>query len=911
MQNSPEIEETRSISAIWLLPFIALCIGSWIAYTSYRDAGVEITISFDDASGIVPSKTQVIVKGIPVGKVKKITPDIKEKKVRVTVEMDRVMVDYLVEDTLFWVVRPELSASSIRGLDTILSGSYIGVQAGNSKVAARTFTGLTSPPPVSPGAPGLHIQLQAEKLGSIQTGTGIYYRNIEIGTVQDFRLEKNKSILIDLYIRQEYAELVRDGSRFCNASGVQITGKLPNLKIQVESLASLLRGGILLHTPAQLQDTPPAKNGHVFPLYPDYESANYGIPMTLTLSSGEDIVEGATKVMYRGLEAGFVKEIKIEPDKLHTVTAHILLDPRAELILRENTSFWLVKPEISPSGISNLRLMLSGAYITFRPGDGGFKDHFAILPEPPSLRPLRPGKIFVLNSKGPSQVSSHSPVYYKNIQVGEVTSVDIDSSGNKLKTSIFIYRKYLPLVTTRSVFWVRSGVSVEAALDSGLSISTGPLASMIRGGIEFMSPDRSQKKKVLVPQENHTFQLYENLQEAKKNESLLIRKGIRFQLTADSSQSLSIGSPILHKKIPIGEVVDFRLSPEKDKVLIECFVKEEFKDIIRETTRFFNNSGVQLSGGINGISLRTGSLQSIIAGGIGCVNLDGQQGKPKPSTTPYQLYADLQDALHADEVTLTVRFHNIGDLREGSPVRYKGIRVGRIAHFSFAPGMKEIIGKVQVSSEVAQLFRQHTRIWIENAEINLSGVKNIETIVFGSYLNFLPGSGPPRRDFIAIDEPPRTEIANQDGFGIILESSHLGSLSINSPIYYRQVQVGKVTGWELAKTFQKVLIHASINMRYRPVIRENTRFWNVSGTKVEGGIFSGLTIATESFEAFMRGGIALATPNNEISGSPVAAGHHFTLYEKAEPEWTDWSPNIILLKERDGADAVYEKFDEK
>ena len=188
-------------------------------------------------------------------------------------------------------------------------------------------------------------------LGSIQTGTGVYYRNIEIGKVQSYRLVEDKNVLIDLFIEPEFAHLVRTGSRFCNASGIQISGKLPNVKIQVESLASLLRGGILLYTPEQLQDSPVAENGHVFSLYPDLESANYGIPMTLTLTSGEDIVEKSTKVMYRGLEAGFVKDIQINNDQEKTVTAHILLDPRAELILRENTRFWLVKPEISPTGI--------------------------------------------------------------------------------------------------------------------------------------------------------------------------------------------------------------------------------------------------------------------------------------------------------------------------------------------------------------------------------------------------------------------------------------------------------------------------------------------------------------------------------------------------------------------------------
>ena len=908
MQNKPEIHQSRSLSAIWLLPLIALCIGSWIAWTSYRDAGVEITITFDDASGIVASKTRVMAKGIPVGMVKKIIPDLGAKKVVAVVEIDRSVAKHLVDDTLFWVVRPELSASSVRGLDTILSGSYIGVQAGTSKTPRKDFTGLPSAPPVPSTAPGLHVKLRAEKLGSIQVGTGIYYRNIDIGSVQAYTLEEDDSILIDLFIEPDFRHLVREGSRFCNASGVQIGGKLPNLKIQVESLASLLKGGILLHTPEQLQKTPLAQNGYVFPLYPDYDSANYGIPMALTLSSGEDIVEGATKVMYRGLEAGFVKEIEFRKDARHTVTAHIMLDPRAEIILRENSSFWLVKPEISPAGIKNVRLMLSGPYITFQPGDGAFRDHFDILPDPPPQRPLRPGKALILSSDEPAQVSAKSPVYFKNVQVGEVVDVDLSDAGKRVQTSIFIYQKYISLLTTRSIFWIRSGVHVEADLAEGLSVSTGPLAGLVRGGIEFISPDLGQKTS-FPPQEDHEYTLYKSSDDAKEFEKLLKRQGIRFQLIADTGHSLSIGSPILHKKIRIGEVEDFKLTHTKDKVLIDCFVEQQFSDIIHQKTRFFSNSGVQLSGGINGVTLRTGSLQSIIAGGISCINLD--ESKTPPSPTPYPLYEDLQDALHADEIGIRVLFNSIGDLREGSPVRYKGIKVGRILHLRFAKDLKQIVGEIRVNREVGPLFRENTRIWIENAEIDFSGVKNIETIVFGSYLNFLPGSGEPQHTFTALETPPRTEIANSQGLGLILETAHLGSLSVNSPIYYRQVQIGKVTDWELSPSFQKVLIHISIERRYHHIIRKNSRFWNVSGTRIEGGIFSGLTIATESFEAFMKGGIAIATPDNEVSGPPVGPGHHFTLFEKAEPAWLDWNPNVVLLKERDGADGVFEEFGDK
>ena len=895
MTTAAVIKRNKGISAIWTLPLIALCICGWLVYSSYKDAGVEITITFEDASGIVPEKSRVMARGIPIGIVKKLYPDLDNNRVTVTVKIAKEAASHLVDDTVFWVVRPELSASSVQGLDTILSGSYIGIQIGTSKKTRTEFEGLSTAPPVSPDTPGLHLQIRAEALGSIQTGTGIYYRNIEIGKVQKYQLFGDNGVLIDIFIESKFIHLVRQGSRFCNASGIQISGKLPNLKIQVESLASLLRGGILLHTPEQLQNTSPVENGHIFTLYPDYESANYGIPMTLTLASSEDIVEGSTKIIYRGLEAGFVKNITINNDAQRTVTANILLDPRTELILRENTQFWLVKPEISPSGINNLRLLLSGAYITFQPGDGTFRNHFDILPDPPPQTPLRPGRTFLLTSKDPIDLAVKSPVYFKNIQVGEIVDIDISKSGETIRTTVFIYEKYLSFLSTKSVFWIHSGIKVRASLNDGVAISTGPLAKILHGGISFTTPDKLKKQKNYPPEEGFAFPLFNNFQDAVSTTPDLQSGGIHFAVISEDAQSLSVGSPILHKNIKIGEIEGFHLTPDQTAVLVECLVFDEYKKLITEKTRFFNTSGFEVSGGLTGINLQAGSLQSILAGGIGCIN--PPQGIAKVKDQPYPLYANLQEANHADEVELTVLLTSSNGLKEGSPVRYKGIEVGKISSMAFADNMQTINATLRVSKNVASLFRTDTRVWVEQAEINLSGVKNVETIVFGSYLSFSPGEGPPARIFTALPAPPYTEIANSDGIGIVLEAKHLGSLSIGSPVYYRQFQVGKVTGYELSPSFQKVHVFVNIATPYKAVVRNNTRFWNVSGYRIEGGVFSGLTVSTESLESFMRGGIALATPDKEKTETVAAAGQHFTLFDAPQKEWLDWSPDIVLLEQ--------------
>lgn len=898
MKHEPVVKENRGISVVWILPLVALCICSWLLYSGYKNAGEEITIYFGDASGIVPGKTQVMARGIPVGLVKDIIPDLANNRIKTIVNIEREVTDQLVEDTIFWVVRAELSASSIRGLDTILSGSYIGIQPGVSSLHEKEFKGRTSPPPVAADTPGLHIKLRAELLGSIQAGSGIFYRNIKIGMVQKHQLEGDSSILIDLFIEPAFAHLVREGSRFCNASGIQISGKLPNVKIQVESLASLIRGGILLYTPEELKSTAQAENGGVYTLYPDYEAADYGIPMILRLASGEGLVEGGTRVMYRGLEAGIVKDIQLaENEGKPEITAHILLDPRAEVILREGTRFWLEEADISVAGVQNLQLFLSGAYITFLPGGGDFLDQFELLHEPPAQPPLRPGTSFTLLSSEANRVKVGGPVYFKNIKVGEVIEIDLTRSATTIRTTIFIYEEYLHLLSKKSVFWVFSGLELQADLASGIDVSISPLEKVLGGGISFTTPDKLQKIKNYSPEDGFTFKFYQSYQEAVEMTPSMQRSGKKIQIVAQEPDSLSVGSPILYKNISIGEIESLQLSDDSESVLIHCLIEKQYAHLIDKRTRFYPMSGLKLSGSLKGIELQSGSLKSMFAGGIACLQEDGDSGLLKAGR--YPLYESREAALLGEALEISIAVSSGQKLKEDTPVRYMGIDIGRVRNLAFGKGLSEVAATIVINREKAGLFRQGTRVWVERPELSLNGFKNVETLLFGSYLNIMPGDGPLKRDFTVLDEAPLAEIAGRDGLGIVLYGAHLGSLTRGSPVYYRQVQVGQVTGYELSPTFQKVHIHIVIEERYRSLIRRNSRFWNVSGARFEGGLFSGLKVTTDSLTSILSGGVALATPDDGEKQAPAEPGDHFRLHDKAGKEWLDWSPDIVLLQLED------------
>lgn len=893
MEPIPVFKQKKPISPVWTLPIIALIICLWIIYTSYKNAGIPITIYFDDATGITTGKTQVISRGVPIGTVKKIVPDVDNRRVKASVTIDKSASAMLVEDTLFWIVRPEISAASVEGLDTLFSGSYIGIQPGTSTTDADEFTGIKKAPPIPKETPGLHIILRAEKLGSIQNGSSVYYRNVAIGSVTSHSLDQeNDKISIEAYIQEEYTYLVKEGSRFYDASGVTIKGKLTNLEVRFESLASLIQGGIVVHTPEQLSDTPPVTDGHVFSLYKNIDAARYGIKMTLQLASSKGITEGETQVIYRGLVAGVVEKIQFSNDERRSVTAHIMLDPRAEKILRETTKFWMVQPELSPEGIENLDLLLAGSFITFDPGTGPFRDHFVILPEPPPQRPLRAGTEFMLVAQEAYALQRGAPVLFKSKKVGEILDIEIDEASDRFVIPVYIYSPYEKLVRNDSVFWRDGGISLEASLQ-GIELQANSLAAVLRGGISFTTPATAQQKS--PPAEaGKLFPVYPSYDDARQNTAALQEPGLRFQLITADPQSYTRGTPIFYKNIHVGEVTGLRLSTDNQYVLLDCFIKKTYADTVNSSSRFYDLSGVAVTGSLSGITMKTGSLRSIVEGGLSYFTPKKKTEKTENSTFP--LYGSKEEAEALDKVTIVVTFKECEDLKKGAPVKYRGVDIGKVAHLRFAENMRDVVVTLHIDGPAVAFFKENTKIWLEQTEIGLAGVKNMKNIFFGAYINIQPGNGSLKRSFTGHTAPPLEPEERLVGLPITLTSKHLGSLKIGSPVYYRQIQVGRVTRFRLSETYEKVLIFITIDESYAPLIRENTRFWKASGARVSGGLFSGLSISTESMEALLTGGIALATPENMEMGREVDDHHLFILHDQAEEEWRDWQPNITLVK---------------
>ncbi|GAB4333866.1 MAG: MlaD family protein [Desulfobulbaceae bacterium] len=888
--NDPIVRKGRGISPIWILPLVALCITGWLLYTSYLEAGIPVTIHFNDAEGITAGKTRVMYRGVPVGLVERITVDEDLKGVNVHVTMEKKSRRGLVEDTRFWIVKPEISAGRISGLETILSGSYIAMQPGGSERFAASFEGQAETPPPPPDSPGLHITLVSDALYSLQKDSPVYMKNLKIGRVLRYYLGDDRSVLIDLYIEPEYSHLIQMGTRFWNSSGVAFEGNLRSgFSLKFQSLAALVYGGISCGTPDPLVETSPrATNGLVFKLYPDYEAAEYWLPMTLKISSGEGIIEGRTKVMYRGLEAGVVNRIRIENDEDVTITAEILLDPRAEPILKEGTRFWVVRPEFSLGGIDQLNTLISGPYITFIPGEGVYRDRFVAEKGPMPRQITREGRKFVLTAPEKGELDAGAPVLFKGMAVGEVYEVEMEKDGSGIRAEIVVYEEYKHLVRTGSVFWNTSGVRIEAGLTTGIRVDAGTLKSLLQGGVSFANPEPGDGASG-APEagEGSRFVLYRGRAEAAEAMPGILPPGRIIHLESNPDKYYSTGSPVLYRKIPVGEVIETRPGNKPGKTRIDLLVFRKYEKLVNASSLFFDESGFSLEAGLGGVNLRMGGIATLLNGGIAFVT--PEEAPPPPSKHLFTLYDDYEGALHRDDLTITLHLDRACNLAAQAKIVCRGIQIGRIHDLRFGPGMEEVIATARVRREAEVFFRENSVLRLVRPRVDFTGIRNIETILTGSFIEVMPGEGELRTDF-----PVREgEVADESGgLHLVLETSRLGFLDVGDPVYYRQIQVGRVTGYELSPDARQVFVFITIYSTHRRLVRKGTKFWLAGGVRASWDLFSGLELDAESVESLLAGGIGFATPEGEEMGGPAEDGDHFPLYEEKKEKWSSWAPDL-------------------
>lgn len=315
-----EVRTKRSFSIVWVVPLVALIIGGWLAYKALSEEGPTITITFESAESLEAGKTKIKYKDVQIGEVTHIEISEDLSQVVVTAEMQKRTEDYMTDKSRFWVVRAQVGAGQISGLGTLFSGAYIGIDPKEEGKPQKHFKGLEVPPVLTADLPGRHFTLRANDLGSLGIGTQVNYRKVKVGKVVSYVLDvEQDNLKIKVFIQAPFHENVRKETRFYNASGVDFALDASGLRVNTDSLVSVVQGGIAFETPVIMQASEPAPEDFEFRLYPDRESTKQKEYMTKThyLLYFEDDVRGLSSgapVNFKGIKIGQVLDFSLQFD---------------------------------------------------------------------------------------------------------------------------------------------------------------------------------------------------------------------------------------------------------------------------------------------------------------------------------------------------------------------------------------------------------------------------------------------------------------------------------------------------------------------------------------------------------------------------------------------------------------------
>ncbi|MEE3731583.1 MlaD family protein [Mannheimia haemolytica] len=873
-----QIRQPRKISPFWLLPIVAFIIGALLFFQILKEQGETITIRFSKGDGITAGKTAIRYQGLQIGQVKRVYFVDNLKEVEVQAEINPEAKSILRKQTKFWLVQPSASLAGVSGLDAIVSGNYITLLPGEGDFVDE-FIAEEDPPAITVSDGDLLLRLISDDIGSITVGASVYFRKVPVGNIADYRFTKDqKKIEIDVVINQKYAHLVKKESRFWNISGISADVNLQGIKINMDSLASVVQGAVAFDSPDNMEI---AEQGQKFELYPDLKSAKRGIEINVKLPLTHNLKINETGVFHQNVQIGMLSQLKLpqvkdngvpqqESGQHKQIDGVLLIDPSYENLLRSQTKILLKEPKFSlnTEQLTKVGELLRGVYFEVHPGEGEPQSEFVVQNEADYLLSLPNLLSFSLIAPQAYGVDTNQGIYYSDVQIGEIVkrSLELD----KVRFDVIIYPPYRNLIGSNSKFVAISNIDMSVGLD-GLRVHAGSPSEWLKGGVRLINGknDGSPKKQ---------YALYKDIESAESGMATLDKKATT-TLSADSLSGISEGSLVLYRDFQVGEVL--KITPKQQKLEVELFIQPNYRHLLTEKSRFWIEPATSVDVSLKGVNITTAPLMRTLKGAISFDN-----GGSKGNKT---LYASKEKATSGNTY-LTLIAKDASKLSEGMDIKYMGLTVGQIEKLELQNAKKQIKATAYIQRKYYPLIaKAGSKFNVISPEISTSGFKNLDAAL-QNYITVDVGSGQAQNQFVLADtDTVKTTYAN--GFPIIVETTNANGIQPEAPVLYRGMQVGIVSRLGLSELGDRVLIYVNIQDKYKHLVRTNTQFWQASGYTMDVSL-QGVSMNSGTMSQLLNGGIEFSTPYTKVVKPQAQPNRRFFLQRKLPDEAPAWDQGI-------------------
>ncbi|BBL88808.1 paraquat-inducible protein B [Vibrio rotiferianus] len=460
-------------------------------------------------------------------------------------------------------------------------------------------------------------------------------------------------------------------------------------------------------------------------------------------------------------------------------------------------------------------------------------------------------------------VAGRTTIRYQGLEVGIVRDINLSKDLSNIYVDADIYPEATKLLNESTRFWL---VKPTASL-SGVS----GLDALVSGNYISIQPGNSKEYET-------TFHALDSAPT-----DLRVTQGLNIILKSKDLGGVSVGSQIVYKKIPIGEVYSYQLNEDAKSISIHANIQEQYRHIINNRSRFWNVSGIGASIGFDGVDVRLESMSALLGGAIAVDSPD--DGEPVEENKQFRLYRDLKTAGRGIPIKIALPDDN-NISGEGAPIMYRGIEIGQITDLGLSEGRELILASAAIQPAFSDMLTTNTKFILEEAKVSLSGVENITNLVRGNFLTIVPEQGDRARRFSAIRKTDFNQ-QQEKSIAIRLVSDNSFGLDTGANVLYKGIVVGSIINVGLldkesaTQVKHEVFMDVLIDHEFKHLIKSNNRFY-VTGSASAELTESGLSVTVPPAKQLLTGSISFVSEGKESITSDYQLFQSASLAELAK-----------------------------